>query len=124
MSANARRKPRILVVEDEALVAFTLTEMLEELGCEPIGPIATADEALRCLPSTTIDAAVVDLLLRGVDAWPVAEALAARKVPFVLATGWSVETLPPHWEGCRVLTKPYQLSDLQSVMSGLLPQAP
>jgi DNA-binding response OmpR family regulator len=123
MSGNGSAKPRVLIVEDEVLVADTLAEMLLELGCEPVGPVATADEAIALVRSCPIDAVVLDLMLHGVDATPVAETLAAKKIPFVLATGWPVESLPLHWGNCPVLPKPYQISSLRSAVEALFDAA-
>lgn len=81
---------RILVAEDEPLVALELEATLRGLGCEVLGPAATLEEALRLAtaPSERIDAAVLDINLAGRASFPAADALAKRGVPIVFATGY------------------------------------
>jgi CheY-like chemotaxis protein len=83
---------RVLVVEDEPLVAMDLAAALAALGCEVVGPVATLDEALRVSEAETaagrLSAAVLDVNLQGVMSFPLADFLAERRVPFVYATGY------------------------------------
>ncbi|HEX6011198.1 MAG TPA: response regulator [Geminicoccaceae bacterium] len=86
---------RVLVVEDELIVAFLLEDMLAGLGCAVVGPAARVDQALALLDAEAIDAALLDVNLNGHKSYPVADALAARGVPFVFSTAYHTDR--PKW---------------------------
>jgi CheY-like chemotaxis protein len=110
---------RVLVVEDEALVAMLVEDALLDAGASVIGPAATVAEALALLERETPEAAVLDLNLAGETSTPVADALAARGVPFVVATGYGADGLPPGHAAVPVLAKPYDPDDLTAALSRL-----
>jgi CheY-like chemotaxis protein len=111
---------RILVVEDEALVAMQLEDMLAELGHEVAASCARLDEALETARTVVCDLAVLDINLLGQSSFPVAETLKARGVPFLFATGYGATILPPALSDSKVLHKPYSLEDLKSALSHVL----
>jgi two-component SAPR family response regulator len=80
---------RILIVEDEFLLAMELEMLLQRHGCLVVGPVSSVARALALLAAEPPDAAVLDVNLRGERATPIAAALQAREVPFVLITGYS-----------------------------------
>lgn len=99
---------RILVVEDESLVAMLIETILEDLGCIPVGPAATVPEALSLVEGdTAIEAALLDVNVAGQQVFPVAEALAARGVPIVFSTGYGEAGLEERWRGRPTLQKPF-----------------
>ena len=99
---------RILVVEDESLVAMLIETILEDLGCIPVGPAATVPEALSLIEGdTAIEAALLDVNVAGQQVFPVAEALAARGVPIVFSTGYGEGGLPDEWRGNPTIQKPF-----------------
>src|SRR5215213_11421683 len=108
---------RILIVEDEALVAMLVEDALLDAGAEVIGPVATVAEAMALLDSAAPDAAVLDLNLAGETSTPVADVLAARGVTFVVATGYGAEGLPPGHASVPVLAKPYDPDELTGTLS-------
>lgn len=110
---------RILIVEDEALVAMLLEDALVDAGCSVIGPAANVDQALALLGTDRPDAAVIDLNLGGETSAPVADALAEIGVPFLVATGYGAEGLPKGHEHVPVLTKPYDPGELTTVLATL-----
>jgi two-component SAPR family response regulator len=97
---------RILVVEDEALIAVMVEDMLIEMGGEVVGPAATVDDALEMARGETLDAAVLDVNVRGRRIDPVAEALMARGVPVLFATGYG-EVRLASGAPVTVIDKPY-----------------
>jgi two-component SAPR family response regulator len=97
---------RILVVEDEALIAVMVEDMLIEMGGEVVGPAATVDDALEMARGETLDAAVLDVNVRGRRIDPVAEALMARGVPVLFATGYG-EVKLASGAPVTVIDKPY-----------------
>jgi CheY-like chemotaxis protein len=112
---------RILIVEDEALVAMLVEDALMDAGATIIGPASTVAEALALLErdATLPNAAVLDLNLAGETSTPVADVLAARGVPFVVATGYGAGGLPETHSAVPVLAKPYDPEELTSALSRL-----
>lgn len=99
---------RVLVVEDESLVAMLLETILEDMGCTPVGPAANIDEGLAlATDGEPLDAALLDVNVAGRQVFPVAEALKARGVPFVFSTGYGEGGLPEEWRGQATIQKPF-----------------
>jgi CheY-like chemotaxis protein len=113
---------RILVVEDEALLAMDLEQMLTDLGCEVVINRGGVKGALRRVQEARFDAAVLDLNLGGERADPIADALAAHRIPFVFATGYDGDRLAPQHAKRPCLVKPYRNEDLaNALLSALAP---
>lgn len=98
---------RVLVVEDESLVALLLETILEDMGCTPVGPAATVHEGLVMAEGETLDTALLDVNIAGHPVFPIAEALRARGVPFVFSTGYGEGGLPDEWRSQVTLQKPF-----------------
>jgi CheY-like chemotaxis protein len=114
---RARAVPdRILVVEDEAIVAMLLEDMLAELGYEVVGPVTRLDRALVLARDAPIDAAVLDVNLNGRDTYAVADALSARAIPFVFATGYGAKELAERFRGTPITQKPFHRDDLERAL--------
>lgn len=111
---------RILVVEDDMLVAWTLEDMLAQLGCAIVGPAVRVNQALAMVGADTIDAAVLDVNLNGDKSYPVADALAARGVPFVFCTGYNKNNIENGYRGFPMLQKPFECSKLGDALAKLL----
>lgn len=82
-------RQRILIVEDELLVAMELETYLQSVGFEVLGPFASLDKAMESLASEQPDAAILDLNLNGTPSTPIAQALAERSIPFLVISGYS-----------------------------------
>jgi len=108
---------RLFVVEDEALVAMLLEEMLADLGCTVVGVAGNVGDALGRLSHTAADGAVLDVNVGGEKVFPVADALAERGVPFVFATGYGGSGLDQRYPNAPVLTKPYSTDELMRVLA-------
>jgi CheY-like chemotaxis protein len=111
---------RVLLVEDEMIVAGLLEDMLVNLGCTLVGPAARVDQALAIIGSATIDAAVLDLNLNGEKSYPIADVLAVRRVPFVLSTGYEKESLPSGYQRFPLLRKPFHRSELGDTLTKIM----
>jgi CheY-like chemotaxis protein len=99
---------RILVVEDESLVAMLLETILEDMGCTPVGPAATVDDGLAlATDGERLDAALLDVNVAGRQVFPVADALKDSGVPFVFSTGYGEGGLPDQWRGHPTIQKPF-----------------
>ena len=107
---------RILVVEDEMVVAMLLEDMLADLGCEVVGPASRVEEALRLAGSQAIDGAVLDVNVAGAEVYPVAEALAQRGIPFVFATGYGTVGLRDDYRGSPTVQKPFRQDELARII--------
>jgi len=108
---------RVLVVEDESLVAMLLETILEDMGCTPVGPVATVDEGLAAVDAeASLDAALLDVNVAGREVFPIAEALKARGVPFVFSTGYGEGGLPDAWRGHPTVQKPFTESAIRDAL--------
>lgn len=106
---------RILVVEDEVLVAAMLKDILEDLGAVVVGPALTLSTALAMAETEQIWGAILDVNLRGVRIDPVTGILTRRNIPFALATGYSGPILAA-WPDVPVIAKPYSAQEVESVL--------
>lgn len=105
---------KILLVEDNAIIGFDVSSRLEELGCEIIGPLATAQQALEVVRDSSLNGAILDYSIRGGTSEPIAKALRNRQCPFAYMTGYNV--LPPSADGIPRLDKPVRTSDLVVIL--------
>jgi CheY-like chemotaxis protein len=110
---------RILVVEDEMLIVLMIEDMLADLGCEAVTTAATANKALAVIAEQTFDAAMLDMNLDGKDSLAVADALAARGVPFTFCTGNTGNKEGEHRDR-PILRKPFSEAGLAAVLTRLL----
>jgi CheY-like chemotaxis protein len=115
---NALSGKRVLVVEDDMLVGMMIEEMLADLGVVCVAVSATVADALSELEKAPIDAAILDLNLRGERSIPVADWLSARAIPFAFATGYA--DAGEGTTGHPILPKPYTPEQLGEMLSKLL----
>lgn len=113
---------RILVVEDEALIAVMIEDMLAEMGSEVAGPATTIEEALRLARSEALDGAVLDVNVRGQRIDPVAEVLMARGIPVLFATGYG-EVKLASGAAATVIDKPYTQEKLSRGLAAAMASA-
>jgi DNA-binding NtrC family response regulator len=111
------RGSKVLVVEDEMMIAMLIEDMLEELGCELIGPASKVERALELIASETIEIALLDVNLDGQATDAVAYELQRKGVPFVFATGYGATGVPKQHNDRTVLQKPFQMTDLATALS-------
>lgn len=119
---NALAGLRVLVVEDEPIVAMMLEDMLVELSCTVVGVASTVAQGLALAREGGFDAAVLDININGQRSDPIAEALDRMGLPYVFATGYGSAGLPV---GVRkpVIQKPYTSGQLTTALGGILPPA-
>jgi DNA-binding NtrC family response regulator len=104
---------RVMVVEDELLVALLVEDMLSEAGCTVVGPFARVAEALAAARTEILDAALLDVNVANEKVFPVAYVLEERGIPFLFVTGYGQAALPsdrPDWEACAKPFQPEQLA--------------
>jgi two-component SAPR family response regulator len=107
-------KPRVLIVEDEIIVALFLEDILAEFGYEVAGVVSHLDDAMA--RDADYDIAVLDVHLNGRPVFDFADTLAAQGVPFVFATGYGERGIPERHRGRPVLQKPFQPDDLKRTL--------
>jgi HAMP domain-containing protein/two-component sensor histidine kinase len=108
---------RILVVEDEPLVAMNLTKSLADLGFHVVGPYSTLAKAAAAAAETEVDAALLDVNLNGKVVYAVADILASKNVPFAFITGYGTAALPDKYANAPVLHKPVDEETLQMLLA-------
>jgi CheY-like chemotaxis protein len=107
LSTQALNGRRVLLVEDDYFIAVDLKSWFEEGGAQVLGPVPSVNEALALIASTAeIDAAVLDINLQDELVYPVADALHARGVPFLFATGYDPAAVPPPHGAVALCQKP------------------
>jgi CheY-like chemotaxis protein len=112
---------QVFIVEDEALLALLLEDMLGELGCVVHGVAHTVNQALDQLASIPPPAAaILDVHLRGELSFPVADLLKQRNVPFVFSTGYSSSNLDQRYRNIGILHKPYGADTLAAALAALV----
>ena len=109
----------LLVVEDEPLIAMMLEDVLDTLGHRIHATADSVGEALARVEEGGFDAAILDVHLRGEACWPIADARAARGVPFLLATGGHLEPPPERHDGVATLAKPFTMDGVEQALDDL-----
>ena len=113
-------RARVLVLEDEPLIAMLIQDWLEDLGCEVVGPALTVVQALTLIEQKKPDAAILDISVGATDSSPVADELRMRNVPYAFATGRDGSGIASRHATAPILAKPYDQAGIQSVLSELL----
>ena len=107
---------RVLVVEDEALVAMLLEDMLEDMGCTLAASASNLAQAVDAARDSEVDVAILDMNLAGKPVLPVAEVLAERGKPFIFATGYGEGGVPEKWRDRPTLQKPFGARDVEAAL--------
>jgi DNA-binding response OmpR family regulator len=120
------QKPRcrVLVVEDEAVIAMLFEDMVLEFGSEVVGPIAKIKDALDLARNVQLDAAILDINLGGAVIFPVADVLSERGIPFIFATGYGATSLPLRFRNSPALQKPFDYEALAEALRKILASQP
>jgi CheY-like chemotaxis protein len=118
--SNELEGRRVLIVEDEAVVSLMIADLLSDAGCIVVGPAATTKAAFAFIEEESIDCAVLDVKLTDGLAFPVADALMARGVPFVFATGYDRTALDSRYIAAPLVGKVFDRSDLLSALVALV----
>jgi PAS domain S-box-containing protein len=106
---------RVMVVEDEALVAMVVSDAMIDLGYQVVGPFSRPPDAIAAIKDNDIAAAILDINLAGTLVYPVAEELTRRGIPFVFVTGYGIESIDKRFSDIPVLQKPIERETLQRI---------
>lgn len=120
MAGSELANRRILVVEDEMMVAVWIEDILETLGCVIVGPVSKLEAAIQIVKEEQFDAAILDITIRGGQVFPVAEVLIERQIPFIFASGYGDWALPENFRGRPRLAKPFTFDELAGTLHALL----
>lgn len=115
--ASVLSEKRVLLVEDEALVAMATQLMLEDFGVIVLGPATTIDEAIDVIETEEIDLAVLDINLKGTPSYPIADELTSKSIPFLFVTGYDK---PDQHKDAPVLNKPIREARLEAMIAKML----
>lgn len=114
---SALRGMRLLVVEDEYMVAEHIGMVLQDFGCDIAGPVATIEEALAAVNGGRLDGALLDANLNGDSSAPIAAALNAASVPFVVVTGYGARELADEaLDRAARIIKPFSTAELEATL--------
>jgi two-component SAPR family response regulator len=117
-------KPRVLLVEDEWLIAFGLEELVRELGYDVVGPVPSVPLALALLEKEQVHIAILDVNLGlGMKSFPIAEALKVKRIPFLFVSGYHERDLPAEFSDAIVCSKPYTEDTLRKSLAKISDQS-
>jgi CheY-like chemotaxis protein len=110
---------RVLLIEDQMIVAMQIEDILRVAGCEVVGPVGTLQAAIALACKEALDVAVLDINLDGEKVYPAAEELQTRGIPFIFATGYGESTLPEKWRDQPRLSKPFGREALEQLLGSV-----
>ena len=120
-SRRRSRRPRILVAEDEYLIARHMRTLLRRIGGDVIGPVPTLGRAIELARTENLQAAILDIKLAdGRPVYPLADLLAERRVPFLFLSGYSAEDIPRRYRDVQLIVKPAELRAFHAAVDALL----
>jgi CheY-like chemotaxis protein len=111
---------RVLLVEDEFLIAQMVSDMLLDLDCVCVGPIMTLQAGIAAAASVDCEAAIINLVIQGQTAYAIVEQLAARNIPFCFASGASPQGIQDGWRDRPFIRKPYVLEEVRAFLEHAL----
>jgi CheY-like chemotaxis protein len=124
MTVGQEARSRVLLVEDEAMIAMLMEDMLGELACEVVATIGQFDDAMAAADTGVFDLAFLDVNLGGVPVYPVAAVLRARGIPFAFVTGYGSAGGDAANPQAPILQKPFQSQDLAAIVRRLRQPSP
>ncbi|MEP6897453.1 MAG: response regulator [Rhodanobacter sp.] len=111
---------RVMVFEDDFLLAGTLADVLVRLGCQVGSCVGSYDEAMKAADTEQCDLAVVDLELRGMMAYPILDRLEARGIAYIMSTSTVRSDIPDRYRAAPLLSKPYTIDQLRAAIERML----
>ena len=115
------KPPRILIVEDEPLIATYVEVAVSDLGAECVGPFARAEPAMTAASTEPLDGALLDIALADGDGYQIARILAARHIPFAFVTAYARSEVDGQWADRAFQAKPFLEADIHRLVREFLP---
>jgi CheY-like chemotaxis protein len=122
--AQSAAGPRVLIVEDQLSVAMHLVAIVEDCGCQPVGPACTVTTALPLAIAAPLDAALLDIYLIDRKVEPIAGVLQRRGIPFGFVTAYARDHLPPAFRAQPYIGKPFTDQEVRALVAALTSQTP
>jgi CheY-like chemotaxis protein len=113
---DATSNLKVMIIEDEGIVAMLLEDMLNSLGHEVVASASNIEGATKLVADAQIDLAILDVNLNGHHTYSIAETLTSRGIPFIFATGYGNAGLKSEWRAAKVLQKPFTERDLAQLI--------
>ena len=113
---------RILIIEDSPVIALATEQTLRDFGHEPVGPVGNMASALESAETMEMDAAIVDLNIRGTKTFTLLSILERRGIPFLIISGYADWKMPDEWSSRPRLQKPFSEEQLRDKLGEILPQ--
>jgi len=124
-SSAAGPAPKVLIAEDEFLLALEIEEVVRSIGCRVVGPAAGIAELLALVDNTRCDLALLDVHLRhGETVYAVVDRLRALDIPFVFMTAYGEAGIDPRYADAQVICKPFSEAEIESCLSALMRDKP
>jgi len=101
------RSLRVLIIEDEAMIALLIEDMVGDLGGQVVGPATKFEQAMYLALQADFDLAVLDVNIDGLAVYPIADVLRDRGIPFIFMTGYDSSVIPQRYQHNCVLLKPF-----------------
>ena len=111
---------RVLVCDDNLLMADVVAEFLRECGLKPMGPVGHLESAMQMARERALDGAILDINMAGRPCFPICAILSARRIPFVFLTGYPEAGIPVEYRGTGLITKPFEPTEMKEVLAHML----
>ena len=111
---------RVLVCDDNLLMAEVVAEFLRECGLAPIGPVDRLESAMQMARERALDGAILDINLNGRPCFPICAILSARRIPFIFLTGYPHAAIPVEYRWARLITKPFEPNEMKEALADML----
>ncbi|SEP24420.1 CheY chemotaxis protein or a CheY-like REC (receiver) domain [Rhodospirillales bacterium URHD0017] len=111
---------RVLVCDDNLLMADVVAEFLRECGLKQMGPVARLESAVQMARERALDGAILDINLNGRPCFPICAILSARRIPFMFLTGYPQATIPVEYRGAPLIAKPFEPAEMKEVLAHML----
>jgi CheY-like chemotaxis protein len=111
---------RVLVCDDNVLMADVVSEFLRDCGLEPVGPASRLESAMQMTRERALDGAILDINLNRQPCFPVCAILSARRIPFIFLTGYPHAAIPIEYRGTPLLGKPFEPNEMKEALADML----
>ena len=117
---RARHGGRVLVCDDNLLMAEVVAEFLSECGLDPMGPVGRLESATQMARERALDGAILDINLKGRPCFPICAILSARRILFMFLTGYPQAAIPIEYRWARLITKPFEPNEMKEALAEML----